>query len=246
MLHGCGRSAHDSEEIEEMTEQLPIYRKPVSRAIKTILDKVLSLIALIVLSPILLIAAIGIKLSSKGPVFYKAKRMGKDLNPLTIYKFRTMRVGADKEGAITAAHDSRIFAWGELLRKTKVDELPQLINILNGTMSIIGPRPEDIGIVNEYYTEEEKRTLEVLPGLACPGSIFNYTHGDQYLKDEGTDEAYANEFLHIKLTLDLYYLMNWSLVYDIKIVFRTIKAIIVTSLSNQQLDYPIEYKKVFF
>ena len=228
-----------------MTERLPIYRKPISRAIKIILDRTLSLIAIIMLSPILLIAAIGIKVSSKGPVFYKAKRMGKDCKVLIIYKFRTMKVGADKEGAITAAHDARIFPWGELLRKTKIDELPQLINILMGTMSIIGPRPEDIGIVNMYYTEEEKRTLEVLPGLACPGSIFNYTHGDQYLKDEGTYEAYANEFLHKKLALDLYYLKNWTLTYDISIVIRTIKAILIISLSGKQMDYPIEYKECF-
>lgn len=228
-----------------MTEQLPIDRKPFSRLIKTLLDKVLSLFALIVLSPLFLIAAIGIKISSKGPVFYKAKRMGKDMTTLTIYKFRTMRVGADKEGAITGAHDSRIFAWGEILRKTKVDELPQLINILNGTMSIIGPRPEDIHIVNEYYTDEEKITLNVLPGLACPGSIFNYTHGDQYLEDEGTDEAYANNFLHIKLALDLYYLRHWSLGYDVQIVFRTIAAILITSFTKKQPDYPMEYKAVF-
>ena len=229
-----------------MIQLLPIYQKPVSRLIKSIADKVLAMIALIVLSPIFFVAAFGIKVSSKGPVFYKARRMGKDMKPLTILKFRTMKVGADKEGVITATHDSRIFSWGEVLRKTKIDELPQLFNIINGTMSIVGPRPEDIGIVKKYYTEEEKRTLEVLPGLACPGSIFNYTHGDQYLKDEGTDENYANGFLHIKTALDLYYLWHWSLEYDTRIILRTIKAIIASLWPRQhQLDYPIEYKRVF-
>ena len=98
-----------------MTSRLPIYNKPSAKAVKGILDKVLSLIALIILSPILLIAAIGIKFSSKGSVFYKARRMGKDMKPFTIYKFRTMKVGADKECDITATHDTRIFACGVLL-----------------------------------------------------------------------------------------------------------------------------------
>lgn len=217
----------------------------MQKMIKSVVDRFLALIALIVLSPIMLIAAIGIKCSSRGPIFYKAKRMGKDMKPMVIYKFRTMKVGADKEGSITGAHDNRIFAWGEILRKTKVDELPQLINILNGTMSVIGPRPEDIGIVNEYYTDEEKKTLDVLPGLACPGSIFNYTHGDQYLTDNDTDDAYVNNFLHIKLALDLYYLEHWSLLYDVEIIFRTIYVILVTSLTKKQLPYPKEYIKVF-
>ena len=228
-----------------MRSNLPLYKKPVSRFLKNFTDKVLSGFSLIVLSPLLIIAAVGIKLSSKGPIFYKARRMGKDMKPFTIYKFRTMKVGADKEGAITATHDTRVFPWGNLLRVTKIDELPQLLNILNGDMSIIGPRPEDIGIVENYYTEEEKITLEVSPGLACPGSIFNYTHGDQYLKDDDTDDAYVKEFLHIKLALDLYYLRNWTFLYDIIIILRTIKAILITTLTTKQLDYPTEYKQVY-
>ncbi|MCI8779896.1 MAG: sugar transferase [Lachnospiraceae bacterium] len=215
------------------------------KRIKSIVERFLAGIALLVLSPVMLFAAIGIKLSSQGPVFYKAKRMGKNLKPLTIYKFRTMYVGAEKEGAVTAVHDKRVFALGEVLRKTKIDELPQLINILNGTMSIIGPRPEDMDIVNKYYTREEKKTLTVLPGLACPGSIFNYTHGEQYLKDNNTEDAYVKEFLHIKLALDLYYLRHWSLFYDIRIIFRTIYAILVSTCTSRQIDFPLEYKKVF-
>lgn len=215
------------------------------RKIKEITDRVLAGIALIILSPIMLIAMIGIKISSKGAVLYKAKRMGKNMNPITVYKFRTMHMNADKEGAITAIDDSRIFSWGEVLRKTKIDELPQLFNVLGGNMSIIGPRPEDISIVNRYYTNEEKKTLDVLPGLACPGSIFNYTHGKQYLKGEDIDELYVKKFLHIKLALDLYYLRHWSLLYDIKIMFRTVYAIVVTLFTSKQMNYPMEYKIVF-
>ena len=122
------------------------------RKIKNIADKIVAGIALIILSPIMLIACIGIKLSSKGTVLYKAKRMGKDLKPIIIYKFRTMRMDTEQEGAITAIDDDRIFPWGNILRKTKIDELPQLFNVLEGSMSIIGPRPEDISIVKKYYT----------------------------------------------------------------------------------------------
>lgn len=212
------------------------------KALKRIIDTFLALLALIVLSPIMLIAVIGIKLSSKGPVFYMAKRMGMDLKPLTIYKFRTMRVGADKDGSITGANDSRIFAWGNFLRKTKIDELPQLINIVNGTMAVVGPRPEDINIVEEHYTDEEKRTLDVLPGLACPGSIFNYTHGDLYLDDNDTDDAYVKKFLPVKLSLDLYYLEHWTLWYDWEIIFRTVWCILHTMVSKKRMDYPKEFK----
>ncbi len=215
------------------------------RKVKSIIDRFLAGISLIVLSPVMIIAAIGIKVSSKGTVFYKAKRMGRDLKPITVYKFRTMHMGADKKNKITAVNDSRIFAWGEILRKTKIDELPQLFNVLEGSMSIIGPRPEDISIVNNYFTDEEKKTLYVPPGLACPGSIFNYTHGDLYLKGNNADEIYVKEFLHIKLSLDLYYLSHWSLGYDVKIIIRTLYTIIMATFTSRQLDYPMEYKKVF-
>ena len=192
--------------------------KTIQRAIKTILDRLLALAAIICLSPAMLIAAAGIKGSSRGPVLYKARRAGLGGKPISVYKFRTMRVGADQEGAITGADDNRVFRWGEILRKIKVDELPQLFNILGGTMAVIGPRPEDINIVEKYYTEEEKRTLSVLPGLACPGSIYNYTHGEKYLTGQDAEEIYVTKLLHIKLSLDLFYLDHWTLFYDISLV----------------------------
>ena len=237
MLHGCCRSAHDNKKDDKV--------KSIQLLIKTILDRFLALIAIICLSPILLIAAVGIKISSKGPVIYKASRMGKGVKPITVYKFRTMRVGADAEGAITGAKDNRVFKWGELLRKIKVDELPQLFNILNGTMSIIGPRPEDIAIVEDYYTEEEKRTLSVLPGLACPGSIFNYTHGEQYLIGDNAEEIYVTKLLHVKLALDLYYLDHWTLFYDLSLIFRTLYAILFSMIGKAFTQYPYEYLKVY-
>lgn len=215
------------------------------RCIKSFLDRLLAGTALIVLSPVLAAAAVGVRLSGRGPIFYRAQRMGKDMVPYTMYKFRTMRTGSDKEGVITAAHDSRVFPWGGILRKTKIDELPQLINVLQGTMSIVGPRPEDVGIVSAYYSEEEKETLKVLPGLACPGSIFSYTHGARFLDCDDAEVAYVGGLLHVKLALDLYYLEHWSLMYDVRIVFRTLCAILRTLLPLGEPDYPVEYKKVF-
>ncbi len=231
-----------------MKKLLPIYRKPLSGAVKEAADRVLAVLALVILSPVFLIAAIGILLSSPGPVLYRAKRMGMGAKPITIYKFRTMRVGADRHGAITAAKDSRVFPWGAFLRKSKIDELPQLINILRGEMSIVGPRPEDVEIVRKYYTKDEMQTLKVLPGLACPGSIFNYTHGDLFLDDGDAAKAYTDRLLHIKLALDLYYLEHWSLLYDIRIIFRTLDAILSTTFggkTGEMPEYPYEYKKIY-
>lgn len=215
------------------------------KSLKVVFDYSLAIIAIIILSPIMIFAAIGIKLNSKGPILYKAKRAGKENKLIVVYKFRTMKVGADKEGAITSSNDKRIFPFGDLLRKTKIDELPQLFNVLEGTMSIIGPRPEDTDIVERYYTKDEMRTLTVLPGLASPGSIFNYTHGDLYLKEYGTDDAYGSEYLHIKLALDLYYIDHWSLWYDVRLIVKTIYVIMMITLFTKQFDYPVEYKACF-
>ena len=237
MLHGRSGSIDDNKKDKKV--------KRFQKIIKALMDRLLALIAIICLSPIMLIAAIGIKLSSKGPLLYKAKRMGYGVKPISVYKFRTMKVGADKQGAITGAKDNRIFRWGEILRKTKVDELPQLFNILNGTMSIIGPRPEDIDIVKNYYTDEEKKTLSVLPGLACPGSIFNYTHGEKYLTGDNAEKIYVNKLLHVKLALDLYYLDHWNLLYDLSLIFRTLFAIVSCTTGKSNHKYPREYIKVF-
>ena len=219
--------------------------KKIQRIIKRVLDGLLVAAAIVCLSPVMAIAAAGIKLTSRGPLIYRASRMGAGMKPFKVYKFRTMHIGADRAGAITGADDPRIFRWGQILRKTKVDELPQLFNILNGTMSVIGPRPEDTDIVENYYTDEEKRTLSVLPGLACPGSIYNYTHGEKYLTGENAEEIYVSRLLHVKLALDLYYLDHWNLLYDFSLIFRTLKAIACSITGKGSGKYPYEYRKVF-
>lgn len=209
--------------------------------VKRVFDIILSAIALIALFPIMLIAAIGIKLSSEGPIIYTAQRIGKDMKRINVYKFRTMHINADRAGSITATNDSRIFRFGNLLRVLKIDELPQLINILQGTMSIIGPRPESVDIVENHYNKEQKRTLEMLPGLASPGSIFNYTHGEKYIGENNAEEDYVNKLMPVKLAMDLYYMDNFSVFYDVEIIFRTVVTILSQMLGKTEFKYPKEY-----
>lgn len=213
-------------------------------AVKRFFDVFLSFLALVVLSPFMLIAAVGVKVSSKGPIFYKAKRMGKDMKTFEVYKFRTMRIDADKAGSITATNDSRIFPFGNLLRKLKIDELPQLLNIIQGTMSIIGPRPESVDIVEQYYSGEQKRTLDMLPGLASPGSVFNFTHSEKYLGEENAEEDYVKKLMPVKLALDQYYVDHFSIGYDIEVICRTVVVIICQLFGKTEFEYPKEYKYI--
>lgn len=213
-------------------------------AVKRLFDIIFSIVALIALFPFMLIAAIGVKVSSKGPIFYKAKRMGKNMLPFDVYKFRTMHVNSDKEGSITATNDSRIFPFGNVLRKIKIDELPQLINIIQGTMSIIGPRPESIDIFERYYSDEQKRTLDMLPGLASPGSVFNYTHSEKYLGKANADKDYVKKLMPIKLAMDLYYIDHFSIGYDIEVIFRTVAVIVCQLFGKTDYKYPKEFKYI--
>ena len=170
-------------------------------------DFITSLITLIVGAPILAAAAIGIRLSSPGPVLYRAQRVGRGASQFVMYKFRTMHIRSGP--VITAMRDSRIFAFGSLLRRLKIDELPQFFNVLRGDMSIVGPRPEDPMIVSKSYSREDHETLSVLPGLLSPGSIYYYTHGEQ-LVGNGDDPTttYLEVALPIKLALDRVYVQQ--------------------------------------
>lgn len=121
--------------------------------------------------------------------------------------------------------DDRIYPFGAFIRKTKIDELPQLVNVLLGTMSVIGPRPEDPHFVEQHYTECGRKTLNVIPGLASPGSLFDYTHGSSYLGDGSTEEDYVNRLLPTMLALEVVYVENHSFVGDLKLVIRTASTI---------------------
>ena len=210
--------------------------------VRRLFDIVLSAGALIALSPLWAIASAGIRLSSPGPLLFTARRMGRHGREFTMYKFRTMHRGAERGAAITAANDPRVYRFGRWLRASKIDELPQLINVLKGDMSIVGPRPEDPDIVRRCYRAEDLETLAVRPGLASPGSIYNYTHGEQRLTSADAVAAYGDTLLPLKLALDRVYLRDATVVYDVRIIARTVYVIVARAFGRRQFADPPEMK----
>jgi lipopolysaccharide/colanic/teichoic acid biosynthesis glycosyltransferase len=187
---------------------------------KRALDLLISGLGLVLLSPLLLLLALWIKLDSSGPVLYRGKRVGQDGRPFFMYKFRTMVVGAERAGpAVTYRDDPRITPAGRFLRRTKLDELPQLLNVLKGEMSLVGPRPEDPAYV-ALYTEEQRQVLSVKPGVTGPTQL-QYRDEAFMLSRESVDEDYVSRIMPEKLKLDLEYVRNRSLMLDLKILWRT-------------------------
>jgi lipopolysaccharide/colanic/teichoic acid biosynthesis glycosyltransferase len=194
--------------------------------VKRLFDVVCAAAGLVVLAPIVALAAVGIKLTDPGPVFYRARRVGYLGRQFTMYKLRTMRSGESDTGPVITGHgDDRISPIGKILRKTKVDELPQLFNVLRGDMSIVGPRPEDPAIVQEHYTAPDLETLGVRPGLASPGSLYQFTSDERLLKADDPETHYVDKLLKTKLALDRVYIRRASLRSDLKIIGRTLFAI---------------------
>ena len=205
------------------------------------LDRLLAASALAALSPLLAVAAIGIWLTSRGPVLFRATRVGIGGEPFTMLKFRTMHVdGGQRGGVITSHDDRRVFRLGAWLRRSKVDELPQLVNVLRGEMAIVGPRPEDPSIVDRYYTDGDRETLTRLPGLASPGSLYNYTHGEQMIGVEDPERDYAERLLPIKLALDRVYVRRATPLYDMRIVLRTLGTIAALAAGRRSFAEPPE------
>ena len=189
---------------------------------KRIFDIVASGFGLLVMSPVFLILAIWIKLDSKGPVFYRQVRVGRKNRDFRIFKFRSMRVGADKMGLITVGgHDPRVTRSGYFIRKYKLDEFPQLINVFIGDMSLVGPRPEVRKYV-DLYTSEQMQVLDVRPGVTSLASIRYRNENELLEKVEDSDQYYINVVMQDKLAIDLEYIRNVSFGYDIRLVlFKT-------------------------
>ena len=193
--------------------------------LKRIFDIILSLFGLIILLPFMLIIAILIKLDSKGPVFFKQVRVTKNAREFKIFKYRTMRVGSDKYSQITVGKDNRITKIGVFLRKYKLDEIPQLINVLLGDMSLVGPRPE----VPKYvalYTEGQKEILKVRAGITDYASIEFSDENDLLASEEDPEKAYIEKIMPKKIELNKKYLSEISILTDIKIILLTIKKIL--------------------
>ena len=187
-----------------------------------LIDIILSASGLIICSPLFLLAAILIKATSKGPVFFLQKRVGLHNKDFTIYKFRTMREGAAKQNTLTiGSKDSRITTIGYYLRKYKLDELPQLYNVLKGEMSIVGPRPELRAYV-ELYSAEQRNVLSIRPGITDYASIKFKNENDLLAAADNPERYYINDILPLKLQLSQQYLKNKSLRNYFFVIWATI------------------------
>jgi lipopolysaccharide/colanic/teichoic acid biosynthesis glycosyltransferase len=187
---------------------------------KRVLDLLVSAVGLVLFSPVMLILGIWIKLDSKGPVFYRGERVGKDGRSFRMYKFRTMVMEADHIGpAITYREDPRVTNVGKFLRRTKLDELPQLVNVLKGEMSLVGPRPEDPSYV-AHYSAQQREVLRVKPGITGLTQL-EYRDEASMLEGASADEDYLSQIMPEKLRLDLDYTQDRSLALDIKILWQT-------------------------
>ena len=189
--------------------------------IKRGIDILFSLIGLICLFPFFIFISFFIFITSKGGVFFVQLRVGKNNKDFKLYKFRTMFLNSDNKGLLTVGNnDKRITKLGYYLRKNKLDELPQLINVLNGTMSLVGPRPEVRRYVN-LYNSEQKSILEVKPGITDFASLMYYNENEILANSVNPEQTYINEIMPIKLELNKQYINEMSLLTDLKIICKT-------------------------
>ena len=190
--------------------------------VKRSFDIIFSILGIVILSPFLLVIYILIVVTSRGGAFYRQIRVGKNGKEFKLIKFRTMRTGADKSGQLTVGmRDSRITAIGFYLRKYKLDELPQLFNVLSGSMSFVGPRPEVPRYV-ALYDAEQKKVLDVKPGITDYASIAYSEENELLAKAANPEELYISKVMPAKLKLNMRYINEMSLATDIKIIFKTI------------------------
>lgn len=194
---------------------------------KRLFDIVASGLGLVVLSPLFAILAVWIKADSKGPVFYRQTRVGRDNRDFRLLKFRSMRPDSDRLGLITVGgHDPRVTRSGYYIRKYKLDEFPQLINVFKGDMSLVGPRPEVRKYV-DLYTPDQMRVLSVRPGITSLASIRYRNENEILAQADDPDRCYVEQVMPDKLAIDLEYVENANLWNDIKLIFSTFREIIV-------------------
>ena len=193
---------------------------------KRAFDLVFSLLVLILFLPFGLIISILILFSSPGGVFYRQERIGKNGVPFMLYKFRSMRTNADQTGRLTVGmKDPRITSVGVFIRKYKLDEFPQFINVLFGHMSIVGPRPEVDEFVT-YYTEEQRKILTVKPGITDYASIEYFNENEQLAQSDDPKKTYIEKVMPHKLEINQKYLSRPTLGHDLQIIFKTIRRIL--------------------
>jgi lipopolysaccharide/colanic/teichoic acid biosynthesis glycosyltransferase len=208
------------------TMSVAVSRQPGSALAKRLFDLVAAGAGLLVLAPLLLLLALWIKLDSRGPVFFRQERVGRAGVLFRIHKFRTMRVDAERHGQLTVGKDSRVTGAGAFLRKSKLDELPQLIDVLVGSMSLVGPRPEVPKYVAHYPAEVKDLVLSVRPGITDWASIKMIDENEILGAAADPERAYIEEVLPQKLAYYVAYAQGHTLLDDIKIIFATLAKII--------------------
>jgi lipopolysaccharide/colanic/teichoic acid biosynthesis glycosyltransferase len=190
--------------------------------IKRLFDVAVAVVGLLVLGPLLAVMALLVKLGSRGPVFFRQERIGKQFRPFFIYKFRTMVHDAPRKGGpITFGDDPRITRVGRILRKTKIDELPQLINVLRGDMSLVGPRPEVRRYV-ELFRQDYEEILQVRPGITDLASIKYRDEAHVLAQAANPEEEYINRVLPEKIQLAKEYVRQSSFLFDLRVIFKTV------------------------
>ena len=207
--------------------------------VKRCFDLLFAVCFLVVFSPVYIVSWFIIKIVSPGPAIYKAERVGKGGKLFKCYKFRSMRVDSGKVRLTTLENDDRIFPFGKFIRKAKIDEMPQVVNVLKGEMTVVGPRPEDKENADKVYVGDFVHILDVKPGLTSTASLYDYTHGELF-EDE---ESYEKEFMPKKLKLEMYYVNHRSFWYDIQLVLRTAWLIIQKTCGKNDFKEPKELNK---
>lgn len=192
---------------------------------KRLLDLICSLFGLIILLPFFLIIGVWIFLDDYHSPFYQQERVGKDGKVFWLLKFRSMRVDSSQKVQLTVGKDPRITKVGHFIRKYKIDELPQLINVLKGEMSLVGPRPEVVKYVN-LYTEEQKIVLQVKPGITDYASLEYFEESNLLAQSNDPEKTYVEEIMPAKIQINLKYIPNANILEDVKIIFLTLKRIV--------------------
>jgi len=193
---------------------------------KRLFDITFSFVGLIILFPFLILISVVIMLSSKGSIFYIQKRVGYKGQDFNLIKFRTMKPGADSQGLLTVGgRDPRITGVGYFLRKYKLDELPQLVNVLIGDMSLVGPRPEVRKYV-DLYTDEQRKVLNLKPGITDYASIEYFDENDLIARSKDPEQTYIKEIMPAKIKLNLKYMSEVGVLTDLKLIFKTFARIL--------------------
>ena len=201
------------------------------RFIKRLFDIGASGLALIVLLPVWILAVVGIEISDPGPIFYLANRVTKDNRVFKMFKFRSMRVDNNANEKSLRPDQDRIFPWGRVIRATKIDELPQLLNVFLGDMAVVGPRPAAVDQIPITRGGENAIVASVKAGLTSPAALYDYLYGDG-IEDE---DEYMEKVAPTRLALDRFYIGKQTIGYDVKLIWYTVRCIVGTIVKKPQV-----------